>query len=229
MTPRRLTAFIEALLGNRRPRPFSAAPGDVDAMRAAIELRAAQPGASLPTPEFVAGLHHRLREQLGEPATEDRDAAIRRLTRRRLLTGAAGVAAAAVAGAVIDHDLIAPSGPGPAADKTLLADNAAWLPVASGTDVAGGQIVHFTTKHAVGFVSSDGQKLRAVSGACTHQGCLLALNQSAGRLDCPCHRASFSPAGDVISHEFPQPLRPLPQLPVREVDGRIEVYLPNEA
>jgi hypothetical protein len=34
-------------------------------MRAAIELRASQPGATLPSPEFVSDLHRRLAEELG--------------------------------------------------------------------------------------------------------------------------------------------------------------------
>ena len=82
MTRRRLGAFVEALLGNRRPRPFAAEPEDVDAMRAAIELRGAQPGAGLPRSEFVAELHHRLAEELGDSTTAEVDAGGRRFSRR---------------------------------------------------------------------------------------------------------------------------------------------------
>ena len=94
MTRRRLAAFVEALLGNRRPQPFAAESDEVDAMRAAIELRAAQPGASLPRGEFVAELHHRLAEELDRSAPAEADAGGGRLSRRGVLTGSAAAAEA---------------------------------------------------------------------------------------------------------------------------------------
>jgi nitrite reductase/ring-hydroxylating ferredoxin subunit len=227
MTRRGLAGFVDALLGNRRPRPFTAEPDDVDAMRAAIELRAAQPGASLPRSEFVAELHHRLAEELAQPASGEVEAGRRPVSRRVLVTGTAAAAAAAVLGAVVDHELVT-SPSRPAAQKELMADSGAWTPVATSADVAAGQVVPFTTNTVAGFVSRTGERLQAVSGTCTHQGCLLALDQAARRLNCPCHRASFATTGEVISHELPQPLPPLPTLPAREHDGRIEVYLPPQ-
>jgi nitrite reductase/ring-hydroxylating ferredoxin subunit len=128
---------------------------------------------------------------------------------------------------VVDHELVT-SPSRPAAQKELMADSGAWTPVATSADVAAGQVVPFTTNSVAGFVSKSGERLRAVSGTCTHQGCLLALDQAARRLNCPCHRASFATSGEVISHELPQPLPPLPTLPAREHDGRIEVYLPPQ-
>jgi nitrite reductase/ring-hydroxylating ferredoxin subunit len=227
MTRRGLAGFVDALLGNRRPKPFTAEPDDVDAMRAAIELRAAQPGASLPRSEFIADLHHRLAEELAQPAPGEVEAGRRPVSRRVLVTGTAAAAAAAVLGAVVDHELVT-SPSRPAAQKELMADSGAWTPVATSADVAAGQVVPFTTNTVAGFVSRTGERLQAVSGTCTHQGCLLALDQAARRLNCPCHRASFATTGEVISHELPQPLPPLPTLPAREHDGRIEVYLPPQ-
>jgi len=227
MTRRGLAGFVDALLGNRRPKPFTAEPDDVDAMRAAIELRAAQPGASLPRSEFVAELHHRLAEELAQPASGEVEAGRRPVSRRVLVTGTAAAAAAAVLGAVVDHELVS-SPSRPSAQKELMADSGAWTPVATSADVAGGQVVPFTTNSVAGFVSRSGERLQAVSGTCTHQGCLLALDPAARRLNCPCHRASFATSGEVISHELPQPLPPLPTLPAREHDGRIEVYLPPQ-
>jgi nitrite reductase/ring-hydroxylating ferredoxin subunit len=229
MTRRGLARFVDALLGNRRPKPFTAEPDDVDAMRAAIELRGAQPGAGLPRSEFVAELHRRLAEELAEStmAEVEVDTGGRRLSRRRVLTGTAAAAAAAVLGAVVDHEVVT-SPSRPAAQKELMADSGAWIPVATSADVAAGQVVPFTTNSVAGFVSRSGERLQAVSGTCTHQGCLLAVDQAAKRLNCPCHRASFATTGEVISHELPQPLPPLPTLPARDHDGRIEVYLPPQ-
>jgi cytochrome b6-f complex iron-sulfur subunit len=227
MTRRGLARFVDALLGNRRPKPFAAEPDDVEAMRAAIELRAAQPGAGLPRSEFVADLHHRLAEELAPPASGEVQVGRRPVSRRVLVTGTAAAAAAAVLGAVVDHEVVTSPGR-PAAQKELMVDSGTWTPVATSADVAQGQVVSFTTIGVAGFVSKNGERLQAVSGACTHQGCLLALDQAARRLNCPCHRASFTTTGEVISHELPQPLSPLPTLPAREHDGRIEVYLPPQ-
>ena len=74
-----------------------------------------------------------------------------------------------------------------------------------------------------GFVVNDSGNLSAISGVCTHQGCLLRHNEAAGRLDCPCHRASFSLQGDVLQQQFRQPLPPLPHIQVRENNNQIEI------
>ncbi len=200
MTRRGLTRFVDALLGNRRPKPFAAESDDVDAMRA---------------------------EELAQPASGEVEAGRRPVSRRVIVTGTAAAAAAAVLGAVVDHEVVTSPGR-PAAQKELMVDLGTWTPVATSADVAEGQVVSFTTTSVAGFVSKNGERLQAVSGACTHQGCLLALDPAARRLNCPCHRASFTTSGEVISHELPQPLPPLPTLPAREHDGRIEVYLPPQ-
>jgi len=62
MSGRGLRRFVEDLLGHRRPRPFAADPEDAGALRAAITLRAARPGAGEPSQEFVEGLHQRIVE-----------------------------------------------------------------------------------------------------------------------------------------------------------------------
>src|SRR2546423_6995546 len=72
------------------------------ALGAAIDLRAAQPAADLPSPEFVDGLRRRLDDLESEGAPP-------RVGRRAFLTVAgagAGAVAASVAGAVVDRKLI---------------------------------------------------------------------------------------------------------------------------
>ena len=44
----RVTAFVDSLRRNRRPKTFTPDPEDVEAMRAAIELNNAEPGAAVP-------------------------------------------------------------------------------------------------------------------------------------------------------------------------------------
>jgi nitrite reductase/ring-hydroxylating ferredoxin subunit len=227
MNSRRVTAFVESLRRNRRPKAFTPDPDEIDAMRAAIELNSAQPGAALPRAEFVGDLHRRLADQLDE-SDETVSLAAARLSRRRVIGGigaaAAAAAAAAVGGAVVDRELLNPgSSPSVPAAQELVPDEGAWQPVLAAAKLGDGQVARFSTVSTVGFVVNDNGKLSAISGVCTHQGCLLRHNEAAARLDCPCHRASFSLEGDVLHQQFPQPLPPLPHIQVRENNGQIEI------
>jgi nitrite reductase/ring-hydroxylating ferredoxin subunit len=227
MNPRRVTAFVESLRRNRRPKAFTPDADDVEVMRAAIELNNAEPGAALPRAEFVSDLHRRLADQLNETdATANLAAA--RLSRRRVIGGigaaAATAAAAAVAGAVVDRELLnAGSSPSVPTAQELVPDEGAWQPVLDAATLGAGQVARFSTESTVGFVVNDNGRLSAISGVCTHQGCLLRHNEAGGSLDCPCHRASFSLQGDVLQQQFRQPLAPLPHIQVRESNGQIEI------
>jgi cytochrome b6-f complex iron-sulfur subunit len=227
MNSRRVTTFVESLRRNRRPKAFTPDPDEIDAMRAAIELNNAQPGAALPRAEFVSDLHRRLADQL-DVRDETVNLAAARLSRRRVIGGigaaAAAAAAAAVGGAVVDHELLNPAfSPSVPAAQELVPDEGQWKPVLAATNLGDGQVARFTTVSTVGFVVNNNGKLSAISGVCTHQGCLLRHNEAAARLDCPCHRASFSLEGDVLHQQFRQPLPPLPHIQVRENNGQIEI------
>jgi nitrite reductase/ring-hydroxylating ferredoxin subunit len=227
MNARRVTAFVESLRRNRRPKAFTATPDDVDVMRAAIELNNAEPGAAIPDAGFVSDLHRRLADQLEGADASSADLAAARLSRRRVIGGlgaAATAAAAAVAGAVVDRELLhtGSSVAVPTAQE-LIPDQGTWQPVLDAANLGDGQVARFSTVSNVGFVVNDNGNLSAISGVCTHQGCLLRLNEAAARLDCPCHRASFSLQGDVLRQQFRQPLPPLPHIQVRENNGQIEV------
>jgi cytochrome b6-f complex iron-sulfur subunit len=227
MNARRVTAFVESLRRNRRPKAFSPDAEDVEVMRAAIELNNTTPGAAIPRAEFVNDLHRRLMDQLND-ANAPTDLTAARLSRRRVVGGigaaAATAAAAAVTGAVVDRQLLSPnSSPSVPAAQELVPDEGAWRPVLDAANLGDGQVARFATDSSVGFVVNENGQLSAISGVCTHQGCLLRLNEAAARLDCPCHRASFSLQGDVLQQQFKQPLPPLPRIQVRERDGQIEV------
>ena len=227
MNSRRVTAFVESLRHNRRPKAFTPDAEEVEVMRAAIELNDAEPGAAIPRAEFISELHRRLADQLDE-TDAPADLAAARVSRRRVIGGisaaAAAAAAAAVAGAVVDRELFGPkSSLSVPTAQELVPDEGAWQPVLDAASVGDGQVARFSTTSNVGFVVNDNGKLSAVSGVCTHQGCLLRLNEAAARLDCPCHRASFSLQGDVLHQQFRQPLPPLPHIQVRENNGQIEV------
>jgi nitrite reductase/ring-hydroxylating ferredoxin subunit len=227
MNARRVTAFVESLRRNRRPKAFTPDADDVEVMRAAIELNNTTPGAAIPRAEFVSDLHRRLADQLNE-ADAPTDLTEARLSRRRVIGGigvaAATAAAAAVAGAVVDRELLSPnSSPSVPIAHELVPDEGAWRPVLDAAKLTDGQVARFSTGSNVGFVVHENGQLSAISGVCTHQGCLLRLNEAAARLDCPCHRASFSLQGDVLHQQFRQPLPPLPHIQVMEHNGQIEI------
>jgi Rieske Fe-S protein len=196
------------------------------ALRAAIELRAAQPAADLPSPEFVDGLRRRIGEL-------DREGAPTRVGRRTFLTAAgvagAGAVAAGVAGAVVDRTLLqSPSSPTPEAQGTLEPAAGQWIRVAGAGELAG-RTIPFARPGVVGFVTDQAGDLVAVTGACSHQGCLLRLNEAAERLDCPCHRTAFSAEGKVLFHQLEMAPAPLARLQVRRNGDAVEVLLPEQA
>ena len=225
---------MSPLSRSRRRRPSEAVAdnvaipaGPVDAeetaaLRAAIELRTAQSGADLPSAEFVERLRRRLGDLEGEGAP-------RRLGRRAFLTTAgagAGAVAAGVAGAVVDRTLLQPPAPGSSPSGTLEPADGVWVRVAEAGEVTG-RSVRFATASVVGFVTERAGNLVAVSGACSHQGCLLQLNEVAERLDCPCHRTSFSSEGRLLFHQLDTSPPPLARLRVRRNGDVIEVLLPT--
>jgi cytochrome b6-f complex iron-sulfur subunit len=53
-------------------------------------------------------------------------------------------------------------------------------------------------KQQVIVINNNGSYL-ALSDICTHEGCSLAYNNSAKKLNCPCHGATFTLTGDVLS------------------------------
>lgn len=106
----------------------------------------------------------------------------------------------------------------PAAETVTPGRSAAELPE--------GGLLPFDVGTVVGFVERTGGGLRAVSGVCTHQGCRLALEPASRELACPCHRTVFALTGTVVRSQLRTPPAVLPRLPVREVDGSIQVYAP---
>ncbi|MEV0405377.1 Rieske (2Fe-2S) protein [Actinoallomurus sp. NPDC050550] len=209
-----LRRYVEDLLKGRRPRSFPVEEADSDALRLAIELRAARPGSDAPREEFVADLHRRL----AQPETAPTPMPVR----RRLVLGGALAATGAAAGASIDHALT--SGTTPRGGGTLMPFNGRWRTVAATADLPEGTVRPFDIGSVVGFVTRHGGRLRAISGVCTHQGCLLHL-EGGTRLRCPCHQALFAFDGTVLYHRLPKPPRALPRLAVREASGAVEVYV----
>lgn len=209
---RRLSRFIDDLLQNRRPRRFRARPEELEALLAAMQLQRLRGGVE-PDPAFVDRLGRRLRAELDEPRPRPS------LTRRGLLGSVGAVAAAAAAGAAADHLLAGTAGEG---QPEVVPNGGRWIAVAAADAVADGQAVRFSTGAVEGFVVNVGGRYHAVSAACTHLGCILQARGD-GRLGCPCHRAAFSLAGEVVTHELPRAPAPLPRFRTRLHAGQVEV------
>ena len=216
--------MVEALLAGAPLPPGRLEPGEVEALRAAIELRAARPGADLPDEEFITCL----RRQVAAALSGEADTAPSVFPRRAMLAGAAGAVAAGLVGAVAESTLTSTPRPRLAATGEIVPEDGQWIPVAAVADVAGGRVKRFATESTVGFVSERAGTLSAVSGACTHQGCLLRLNEAAGRLDCPCHRTAFGVDGKLMFSQLDTLPAPLPPIQVRSHDGLVEAFLPRE-
>jgi Rieske Fe-S protein len=216
--------MVEAILAGEPLPSGRLEPHEIEALRAAIELRAARPGADEPSEDFVTDLRRRLARESPRDVVPASG-----VPRRAVLVGAAGVVAAGLVGAVAEHALVSGSAPGSAATGDVVPVDGEWVTVAAVGEVAGGGVKRFATASTVGFVSERSGTLTAVSGACTHQGCLLKLNEAAGRLDCPCHRTAFAVDGRVEFSQRDISPAPLPQIQVRRRDGQVEAFLPREA
>jgi cytochrome b6-f complex iron-sulfur subunit len=222
-----LRRYIDDLLRGRRPKPFR--PDDFEAaqIRTAIDLQAARLGSDAPRQEFLTDLRHRLAAQqdgTAQPAPKLGP------TRRNIIVGTSAAAAAAVAAVSIDRALI-DSGQvadGDNSGSTELTPNTGrWMRVAASAEVPDGVMRPFDLGSVIGFVRRVDGKPEAVSGVCTHQGCRLWFDAPDDRLRCPCHSTSFSPAGQVLTHQLPIAPKPLPTLMVREHGGAIEVFVPS--
>lgn len=231
MNPRGLRRYIDDLLRGRRPKPFR--PDDFEAaqIRTAIDLQASRLGSDAPRQEFLTDLRRRLAAQqdgVAEPTPKSG------ATRRNVIVGTSAAAAAAVAAVSIDRALIdsAQVADGDNSGSGELTPNTGrWMRVAASAELLEGAMRPFDLGSVIGFVRRVDGKPEAVSGVCTHQGCRLWFDAPDDRLRCPCHSTSFSPAGQVLTHQLPIAPKPLPTLMVRERGGAIEVFvpvLPNE-
>lgn len=241
MTVRGVHRYVRDLLRRRRPRPFPATEEDAAVVRTAIELSTARAGADLPTERFIGALHAKLGAELADEPPARRGRGVPAAgSRRRFLHGASVLAASAASAAVAVEitrpdrgGTGTPAGPGggtalpPATppQETLQPADGRWHTVAASAELAEGAVRPFQAGPVTGFVRRTGGRLAVVSGTCTHQGCRLALDPAAARLECPCHRTAFALGGQVLYYQLAVRPRPLPLLAVREQDGEIQVYL----
>jgi cytochrome b6-f complex iron-sulfur subunit len=222
---RTVRRFVEGLLRGQATR--AARPDDVDAreMQTAIDLRAARLGSDSPREEFVTDLHRRLADTIEGPGPAESS----RSTRRQVVVGTSIAAASAAAAVVADRTLLRGGDTPPPAQGVVEPNTGAWVVVGASADVPDGGSLGFDLGTVRGFVHRVGDRLEAVSGVCTHQGCKLWLDAPESRLRCPCHRTSFTLAGRAVTHQLPIAPPPLPRFEVREINGVIEIFAPTRS
>jgi Rieske Fe-S protein len=226
--------YVDSLLRRRRPKDFTPTQDDLAVARTAITLLSESPDAAGPRQQFVDDLHRRLAAQ--STAAQQPAAAPPRAQwapdRRRLLqatTLTAAAAAAAAAGATAEHLLTGDRTNAPTNAQTEISPTTgAWQNVVVSADLPEGGVHPFEVGPVTGFLRRTAGRVQAVSAICTHQGCRLALTPPRNTLACPCHGATFTLAGQPLTHpRTNQALPPLPRLPVREYQGHIQIFAPQ--
>ncbi|HEX8034181.1 MAG TPA: Rieske (2Fe-2S) protein [Ktedonobacterales bacterium] len=239
----RLHQHIERLRADRAPlQPDTLSADEVQAYQMAAFFRAAAPDAAEPDATFVANLRKRLAQEatgarsgdaLGtaHPIERTEQPTARRrseVTRRGLLGVGLGAAAAfigAAAGTAVERGLEG-HGTGvatPPAVSIVPDGRGIWVAVAKVEEVPLGGVRRFATDSIAGFVRHTTEGFSALSGVCTHMGCLLQWNGGARTYDCPCHGGRFTEDGTSAASS-PVVYRPLPTVATKVEGGHVWVY-----
>ena len=216
--PEQLDKHVEDLLQDRRPERTPLA--DEAALRArqtAAMLRAAKPGAGLPSKDFLERMQGSIHDWVGERSSQSPPAA-RPSRRSLLLTGAAGIAAGVAAVIGIQQVGKAP----PKTATRQLVEKGTWKPVKALAELPADAPIAFRSGGIEGFLTRNGNQVTALSAVCTHMGCILNYSKFRDRFECPCHGATFEKDGQPTNYS--SPLSPLPSLKVKVVNGQVEIF-----
>ncbi|MDQ6712743.1 MAG: Rieske (2Fe-2S) protein [Candidatus Dormibacteraeota bacterium] len=221
--PEQLDRHVEDLLQDQRPErtplPDEAA---LRARQTAAMLRAAKPGAGLPSKDFLERMQGSIHEWVGERSAQPQPPA-RPSRRSLLLTGAAGIAAGVAAAVGIDRLSKSPGTSPALTSSQQLVENGSWKAVKAAADLPEGTPVAFRAGAIEGFLIRHGQEVKGLSAVCTHMGCILNYSKFRDQFECPCHGATFKTNGQPTD-KYDTPLPRLPTLQVRIQRGQVEVY-----
>ena len=230
-----LQEHIERLRQDRRPDPPAVGmPDAAPIYQMAARLRAAAGDSAEPDPAFVRSLLRRMdSERSGDAGGDARPARAGGVSRRVVLGAGAAAAAAtllgAAGGAFIESQTrtpqrVAQGQPASPADTLVPEGTGVWLAVAQADAIPLGGVLRFTTDYIVGFVRHTSTGFAALSGACTHMGCLVLWNAADRTFDCPCHGGRFAENG-TSAPTSPVRYNPLPAIRTRVEAGQVWVYV----
>jgi nitrite reductase/ring-hydroxylating ferredoxin subunit len=208
----RVDKIVSDLLHGRRLKLRGGDAEEKAAITTAARLVAARQGPQRMNPAFRKRLEQALESAPSEPW----------LTRRAALVAGFGVAAAAVTGGLIGRAIE----PAPTAQRQgggpINPTGGRWVDVAALSDLGEGQGKRVAAGSVGAFVFRRGDTVTAVSSICSHLPCELWWNSGHGLLDCPCHPASFTPAGKSTDQSYPLPALNTVYVRVTAA-GRVEV------
>ena len=217
--PEQMDQYVEDLLADRRPERTPLENDDaLEARRVAAMLRAARPGATLPSREFGDRVQQAIADAVnahGIPAADHRP------SRRSLLLTAGGSLAAGIL-AVLGIERLTQPAPSPRQPLPLvLAGRGSWQTLMALADLPDSTPVRFTHGPLEGYVIRRGTTVRALSALCTHMPCILNWSKLRTQFECPCHGATFAENGTPIGTYT---LSPLPPIEVRIQQDQVEIF-----
>ena len=141
-------------------------------------------------------------------------------SRRTLITISIATAAGLALETTAEHFI-------PSTDLRPLVEHGAWIALANLAAIPPGTALRFTTIAVIGWLlrNSDGTFL-ALSGVCTHMGCLVQWNHTVQQFDCPCHQGHFDVQGHPIGTTR-HIATDLPTLRTRIQDDQVWVFVPD--
>jgi nitrite reductase/ring-hydroxylating ferredoxin subunit len=207
----RVDKIVSDLLHGRRLKLRGGDAEEKEAITTAARLAAGRTGPQRMHPEF----RKRLAQSLEQTPREGL------LTRRNALVAGLGVAAGAIAGNILGRNLEPNNSPLPISEVIHPKDGR-WIDVAALSELVEGQGKRVAAGAVGAYVFRHGNNVTAVSSICSHLPCELQWDGSGGLLACPCHPATFTPAGASTDDTYP--LAPLKTVQVRvTAAGRVEV------
>lgn len=229
-----LQEHIERLRQDRRPEPPTVGmPDAAPIYQMAARLRAAAGDASEPDPAFVRSLVRRMASERDGAARAAPSRTSSGVSRRSVLGAGAAAAAAALVGAAggafvesqtHSSQRTAQEQPASATAALVPDGTGVWVSVAQADAIPLGGVLRFTTDYIVGFVRHTSKGFAALSGACTHMGCLVLWNAADRTFDCPCHGGRFAEDG-TSAPTSPVRYSPLPPIRTRVESGQVWVYV----
>lgn len=207
----RVDKIVSDLLRGRR---LKLRGGDAEE-KEAITMAARLAGARSSPQRMSPALRKRLVAALGQTPRQGL------LTRRNALVAGLGLAGGAIAGSVLGRT-IEPHASPLATGEVINPNNGRWTDVAALSQLVEGQGRRVTAGAVGAYLFRHGDNVSAVSSICSHLPCELQWDGSGGVLACPCHPATFTPAG--VSTDDTYPLPSLKTVQVRVTPkGRVEI------